>query len=57
MINNLELKILVCCECHEDFVFTVDAQEYFINLGIKAEPKLCKSCYDSVKKELRMQVA
>lgn len=57
MLKQLKLKILVCCECHEDFVFTIDAQEYFLGMGIKVDPKLCKSCYDQVRKELRLQQA
>ena len=57
MLQKLNLKVLVCCECHEDFVFTVDAQEYFLMMGIKVDPKLCKSCYEQVRKEVRLQQA
>lgn len=39
------LRILVCCDCQEEFVFTVEAQEYFTNKGHFHDPKRCKSCH------------
>ena len=48
-------KILLCVDCGEEFVFTVGAQEYFLERGITEEPKRCKSCYMKLKKERRQQ--
>ena len=33
MVTGFEDKILICCECHEEFVFTSAAQEYFAERG------------------------
>lgn len=38
-------KVLICSECKQEFVFTSEAQEYFLEKGISDEPKRCKSCY------------
>lgn len=38
-------KILICSDCKQEFVFTAEAQEYFLEKGISDEPKRCKSCY------------
>jgi len=51
----LKDKILLCVECEEEFVFTVGAQEYFLERGITEDPKRCKSCYMKLKKERRQQ--
>jgi len=48
-------KILICVDCNEEFVFTVGAQEYFLERGITEDPKRCKSCYMTLKKEMRQQ--
>ena len=48
-------KILICVDCGEEFVFTISAQEYFLERGITEEPKRCKSCYMKLKKERRQQ--
>jgi hypothetical protein len=41
----LEDKVLLCIDCHEEFVFTVSAQEYFASKGMRDDPRWCKSCY------------
>jgi hypothetical protein len=46
-------KILVCVECGEEFVFTVNAQEYFAERGYNEEPKRCKHCYMQHKRDKR----
>ena len=46
-------KILVCVECGEEFVFTVNAQEYFADRGYNEEPKRCKHCYMQHKRDKR----
>lgn len=46
-----ETKILICGECNEEFVFTTAAQEYFDEKGYTEDPKLCKSCYMTRKRE------
>lgn len=46
-------KILICCECHEEFVFTAAAQDYFAERGYTDDPKRCKSCHTGFKKAQR----
>jgi len=54
-LEPLQDRILVCADCNEEFVFTVGAQEYFLEKGFTEEPKRCKSCYTQLKKEKRQQ--
>lgn len=49
-----ETKILICAECNEEFVFTTAAQEYFAEKGYNEDPKLCKSCYMSRKRDKKL---
>ena len=53
MKNGLEPKILICNECNEEFVFTVAAQEYFLERGYSEDPKRCKTCHTQYKKSQR----
>jgi len=50
MHNGFKPKILICSECHEEFVFTVAAQEYFAERGYTEDPKRCKACHTKYKK-------
>ena len=38
-------KILICIDCHEEFAFTIGAQEYFAERGFVDDPKRCRQCY------------
>lgn len=53
MDTNLESRILICTSCNEEFVFTVEAQEYFLQKGYTEDPQMCKSCYTQSKREKR----
>ncbi len=53
MVNGFEPRVLICCECEEEFVFTGAAQEYFAERGYTEDPKRCKSCYMHYKKAQR----
>lgn len=44
-----EARILICKDCHEEFVFTAAAQAYFADLGSPEDPKRCKSCHNAHK--------
>jgi len=46
-------RILMCRECNEEFVFTAEAQNYFVARGINDDPLMCKSCYTRIKRERR----
>jgi hypothetical protein len=46
-------KILICVECNEEFIFTINAQEYFAGKGYTEDPKRCKHCYMKHKREKR----
>jgi hypothetical protein len=54
-LEPLQDKVLICVDCGEEFVFTVDAQEYFLEKGFMEEPKRCKTCYTQLKKQKREQ--
>lgn len=49
----LKLRVVICCECGEEFVFTVEAQQYFAERGYKDDPRRCKSCHTKFKKSQR----
>jgi len=54
MKQDLDPKILICCECEQEFAFTVAAQEYFLQRGYSDDPKRCKSCHTQHKKSQRV---
>lgn len=53
MANGFEPRVLICCECGEEFVFTAAAQQYFAERGYTEDPKRCKTCYTQLKKSQR----
>lgn len=53
MQSSFESRVLICCECREEFVFTVAAQQYFAEKGYSDDPKRCKSCHTAQKKNQR----
>ncbi|MEE9442900.1 MAG: zinc-ribbon domain containing protein [candidate division Zixibacteria bacterium] len=55
MSSGFEMKILICGDCGEEFVFTIAAQEYFAEKGYTEDPKLCKTCYMQLKREKKSQ--
>jgi hypothetical protein len=54
-LEPLQDKVLICVDCNEEFVFTVSAQQYFLEKGFTEEPKRCKSCYTKLKKAKRQE--
>lgn len=54
MVDGFKPRVLICCECDEEFVFTAAAQEYFIERGYTEDPKRCKACYTQLKKSQRV---
>ena len=53
MKNGIEPKILICTECGEEFVFTVAAQQNFLERGYSEDPKRCNTCHTQYKKNQR----
>jgi len=53
MVDGFGPRVLICCECDEEFVFTAAAQQYFAERGYAEDPKRCKSCYTQFKKSQR----
>jgi hypothetical protein len=53
MNDGFKPRVLICCECGEEFVFTVAAQQYFAERGYTEDPKRCKTCHTSYKKNQR----
>lgn len=39
-----EDETLNCCDCKNDFVFTVGEQEFFIGKGFTNRPRRCREC-------------
>ncbi|HEY0264252.1 MAG TPA: zinc-ribbon domain containing protein [Granulicella sp.] len=37
-------RLLTCCDCGEDFVFTAGEQLFFFDKQFKNDPKRCKPC-------------
>ena len=37
-------KKLVCIQCGQEFLFTVDEQEFYARKGLSYDPKRCKAC-------------
>lgn len=54
MNEDLDPKILICCECQQEFAFTVAAQEYFLERGYTDDPKRCKACHTQHKRSERV---
>ena len=55
MAEGFEARVLICTECGEEFVFTVEAQQYFAERGYTEDPKRCKTCHTKFKKLQREQ--
>jgi hypothetical protein len=53
MVSEYALKVLVCCECGEEFVLTASAQAYFAQRGYKHPPRRCRSCFIAAKRRER----
>ena len=53
MADGFEPRVLICCECGEEFVFTAAAQQYFAERGYTEDPRRCKTCYTQLKKSQR----
>ncbi len=45
----LKDKTIVCCDCGQEFVFTVGEQKFYQLKGLANEPKRCKACRDKKK--------
>ncbi len=55
MGTNFKPRVLICDSCNEEFVFTIEAQEYFAQRGYLDDPRMCKHCYTKGKREKRAQ--
>ena len=55
MGTNFKPRILICDCCNEEFVFTIEAQEYFAQRGYSDDPRMCKHCYTKGKRAKRAQ--
>ena len=51
-----EDKVLTCCECHNEFVFTASEQEFYEEKGFTNEPRRCPSCRQARKQRLGIQL-
>ncbi|GCC11770.1 hypothetical protein IPdc08_01829 [archaeon] len=48
-----EDKTLTCEDCGEEFVFSVEEQEFYDSKGFENEPKRCKACRQKRKESRR----
>ena len=37
-------RVIKCCDCEQDFIFTAGEQHFFHDKNFKNEPKRCKAC-------------
>jgi hypothetical protein len=54
MVSDFAPKVLVCCDCREEFVMTANAQEYFAHRGYKRPPRRCRACFITAKRRERV---
>jgi hypothetical protein len=54
MVSDFAPKVLVCCDCREEFVMTANAQVYFADRGYKHPPRRCRSCFTAAKRRERL---
>lgn len=40
----IEEKTLICRDCQQSFIFSIGEQNFFLQKGLKNEPKRCPSC-------------
>jgi hypothetical protein len=57
MVKGYDTRILTCSKCGEEFVLTVDAQEYMARRGRKGLPRWCRSCFTELKRDARRRGA
>lgn len=50
-MEELKDKTIVCKDCGEEFVFTVNEQKFYAEKGFTNEPARCKVCRDKKKSE------
>ena len=50
-MTSYEDRTLVCTDCQAEFVFTAGEQEFFAEKGLTSEPKRCKNCRSTRKKQ------
>lgn len=48
---SLQDKTLRCCDCNNEFTFSVEDQEFFRSKGYTNEPKRCPECRQARKAE------
>ena len=53
--DKTEPRVLICCDCGEEFIFTAGAQEYFAEHKFAGDPKRCKTCFLQYKHRQRGQ--
>jgi CxxC-x17-CxxC domain-containing protein len=46
---SFEDKTILCSDCGNEFIFSVDEQEFFASKGYTNEPKRCPSCRQARK--------
>ncbi len=58
-VTNDELhdKVILCIDCHEEFVWTVGEQTFFRDKGLQNEPKRCKGCKQKKTERLNAIIA
>lgn len=44
-------KILTCCDCGAEFVFSASEQEFYAEKGFANEPKRCPACRAARKQQ------
>ncbi len=50
-VEELKDKTITCLDCGNEFVFTVNDQQFYKEKGFINEPKRCKACREKRKQE------
>ncbi|NLL44197.1 MAG: cytochrome C551 [Mollicutes bacterium] len=48
-MENLKDKTIICKDCGEEFVFSVNEQQFYAEKGFTNEPARCKACRNKRK--------
>lgn len=54
IVDPTDDKTIECVDCHEEFIFTLKEQRFFVSKGFN-DPKRCKPCRDAKKQARKSQ--
>jgi len=52
--TEIQDKIIICCDCGQEFTFTIGEAEFYISKGF-TQPRRCKLCRQELKLKKRRE--